>query len=234
MDRTESLPIGASVTRYAPSRRDRRLVALAILVLLSAGLWLVFAVAGHEAGPPRALGGGGRMHVFDMPAADSAPRLRRALGRADGADVPSMPPEDAAGTEVAQGDPNSTDRVDSAGESGALSQAIAEVLADDPGAAGQRIDYRTRLVEHIRRFLFYPPDALDRGLSGTVVVRFRLDRTGQVIDLRITSTRGAVLDAAAMKTIWKAEPMPPVPPTIGTPWEVDVPIDFYASARRSG
>jgi TonB family protein len=231
-DLVAQLAGGGPGGRYAPSRRDRGLIFVLILAAHAAALWFLFALRQGEVLRQRDAGGGSAMMVFDVAASDTAPRRRRTAGVADGGDAPPVPLGGASEAEVAKGDPEATDRENVSGASGALSRAIAEALADNPGAGGERLDYRIRLVEHIRRFLFYPPAAVERGLSGTVVVRFRLDRAGQVIDLRVVSTRGATLDAAAMTTIWKAEPMPPVPTAIETPWEVDVPIDFHASMRK--
>ncbi|OYW44767.1 MAG: hypothetical protein B7Z08_08380 [Sphingomonadales bacterium 32-68-7] len=149
----------------------------------------------------------------------------------EGADQVPLPLGLARADNPARGTPDAADRQDIAGEQSALAQAVAGALADDPMAAGQGLNYRAQLIAHIRRFLFYPPEALRRGLSGTVVVRFRIDRAGQVIDLRVLRTRGAVLDTAAMDAIWKAEPLPAVPAAIQAPWEVDVPIDFTPPPR---
>lgn len=177
--------------------------------------------------------GASTLRVFDVAATTAQVRERR-RGTADGTDARSAIP--SAGTEAiqARGSVDAVGKVDRSGADEALARAAAEALGDDAGAAGDRIDYRRRLLDHIRPFRAYPKLAVKARQAGAVVVRFRIGRNGEVVDLRVLKTSGALLDAAAMNTIWRAEPMPPVPPTLTTPWEVDVPIDFVPPAQAVG
>jgi protein TonB len=62
----------------------------------------------------------------------------------------------------------------------------------------------------MQRFKRYPASA--RGASGTVVVRFELSRTGDVIGSAVTKSSGnAVLDQEALNLLRRASPFPPFP-----------------------
>lgn len=215
---------------YGVPARQRRWVLAGVvaahLVLIGLSLLVYRGIAERKAGE-----GGGAIATFETHAIASAAERKRVAGTANGADTPVLPAGDT-GAAAAKGDPDSRDAEATDAQAAALSQALADALAENPASAGDLLDYRRRLLDHIRRFLRYPPEGLDARLAGTVTVRFRLQRNGDVLDLRVIATHGAILDAAAMDTIWKAEPLPPVPATIPVPWEVDVPIAFPKPPRH--
>lgn len=71
--------------------------------------------------------------------------------------------------------------------------------------------YDARVAGHLRRFIRYPMEA--RGASGTVVIRFELNRAGDVIGSEIKRSSGkAVFDRAALAIVRRASPFPPFPP----------------------
>jgi protein TonB len=70
--------------------------------------------------------------------------------------------------------------------------------------------YNALVFGHIQRFKRYPASA--RGASGTVVVRFELNRTGAVTGSAVTKSSGsAALDHEALDLLRRASPFPPFP-----------------------
>jgi len=70
--------------------------------------------------------------------------------------------------------------------------------------------YNALVFGHLQRFKRYPAAA--RGASGTVVVRFELDREGNVIGSAVTKSSGnGVLDREALEILRRASPFPPFP-----------------------
>ncbi len=114
------------------------------------------------------------------------------------------------------------------GGDAALTEALAGALADDPLSGGGSPGYDAALRRHLARFA-QPPRASAGRRRGIVVIRFRIDRDGRVVDARVLKSQGSPLDEAALATLWRAEPLPGVPAGLPTPLEVDVPIDFKAS-----
>ena len=109
----------------------------------------------------------------------------------------------------------------------ALNEAIAGAVADDPLGGAERADYRSVLMRHIMRFR---QPLREASATGTVIVRFRIDRTGAIVDARVVGTRGPVLDEAALATLWRAEPLPGVPSHMAAPLDIEMPIDFRVRA----
>jgi TonB family protein len=69
----------------------------------------------------------------------------------------------------------------------------------------------------------YPAAALQRREQGTVGIRFRLDRQGQLVSSRILRTSGiATLDNAGLALIGQAQPFPPPPPFAGLQFDVAI------------
>jgi protein TonB len=70
--------------------------------------------------------------------------------------------------------------------------------------------YNALVFGHLQRFKRYPPAA--HGKSGTVVVRFVLNRTGDVTESAVTKSSGnGVLDHEALDILRRASPFPPFP-----------------------
>ena len=86
--------------------------------------------------------------------------------------------------------------------------------------------YNALVFGHMQRFKRYPASA--HGASGTAVVRFELNRTGDVIGSAVTKSSGnAVLDAEALNLLRRASPFPPFPS--GKPGDHDsyiAPVNF--------
>jgi periplasmic protein TonB len=70
--------------------------------------------------------------------------------------------------------------------------------------------YNALVFGHMQRFKRYPASA--RGASGIVVVRFELNRKGDVIASAVTKSSGnAALDQEAIGLLSRANPFPPFP-----------------------
>jgi periplasmic protein TonB len=70
--------------------------------------------------------------------------------------------------------------------------------------------YNALVFGHLQRFKRYPAAA--HGKTGKVVVRFVLNRTGEVVNSTVTTSSGNdVLDQAALETLRRASPFPPFP-----------------------
>jgi protein TonB len=70
--------------------------------------------------------------------------------------------------------------------------------------------YNALVFGHLQRFKRYPAAA--HGASGTVTVRFELNRAGEVIDSELSKSSGnAVLDREALDLLRRASPFPPFP-----------------------
>jgi periplasmic protein TonB len=86
--------------------------------------------------------------------------------------------------------------------------------------------YNALVFGHMQRFKRYPASA--RGASGTVLVRFELNRAGGVIGSAVTKSSGnAALDQEALDLLRRASPFPPFP--AAKPGEKDsyiAPVNF--------
>lgn len=81
------------------------------------------------------------------------------------------------------------------------------------------------LIDQLKRYKRYPPDAERRGVRGEVVVRFKVDETGQVIFSEILKSSGSsILDDEALALVKRASPFAAPPP--GVELENDLPLKF--------
>lgn len=73
--------------------------------------------------------------------------------------------------------------------------------------------FRNAAFQQIQRHQQYPKRARDRGIEGIVYVQFSIDAQGRVQEVEILPPADAhpLLAQAAMETIRKASPLPPVP-----------------------
>lgn len=115
----------------------------------------------------------------------------------------------------------------------ATAAAPAASAPSDPAVADA---YRRRLLEHIAGYRTSPA-AADAGAPaiGVVMVRFRLTRNGEVLSASVANSSGAPeLDQAAVDTIWRAQPMPSIPPALPERLTVVLPVAYRPDARSSG
>ncbi|MBF0263512.1 MAG: TonB family protein, partial [Magnetococcales bacterium] len=72
--------------------------------------------------------------------------------------------------------------------------------------------YFTRLKERIEQGWSYPAAAKREQLSGTLVMRFTIQRSGAITDIRIERPSGeAMLDEAALRAVRQLHPFLPLP-----------------------
>jgi len=92
-------------------------------------------------------------------------------------------------------------------------------------AAGAQVlagDAARRATEQIARELFYPPEAIERGLEGEALVLLFLDESGNAIAARIEASSGhAILDAAAVRAARTLKSLPS-----SAPREALLPVRF--------
>ena len=104
-----------------------------------------------------------------------------------------------------------------------LTRAPAAQSADaPPGVQVLSGEAARRANEHIERELFYPIEAIERGLEGETLVMLFLDASGNAIAARIESSSGhAILDEAAVRAARTLKSLP-----ASAPREALVPVRF--------
>ncbi len=106
----------------------------------------------------------------------------------------------------------------------------AEAAAQASGAvAAIGSDYQRQLLAHIEPYRRYPDDAGQAGVGGVVRLAFQIDRSGGVQGVWISRSSGsASLDAAAVATVRRAEPLPAIPAGLPDTLVVELPVAFSA------
>jgi protein TonB len=100
--------------------------------------------------------------------------------------------------------------------------AVGQMQADRTAAIFQRT-----LLSHIARYRRYPDDARRNGIQGIATVLFVMRRDGTVTDVWVRATSGNnSLDAAALDTIRRAEPLPHIPSELPDKLNVLIPVAF--------
>lgn len=85
-----------------------------------------------------------------------------------------------------------------------------------------------RVLARLERYRHYPGDAHHARMQGTAYIRFRIDRNGHVVSSALERSSGyAALDAAAMETLRRSDPLPRIPPDRPDQVELLVPIEFF-------
>jgi protein TonB len=93
--------------------------------------------------------------------------------------------------------------------------------------------YRRRLLEHIASYRRSPALTPGEPPTGTVMVRFSLDRTGDVLMVTVSNSSGAPdLDEEAVATIWRARPMPTIPALLPDRLSITLPVTFSSGTGR--
>ena len=105
--------------------------------------------------------------------------------------------------------------------------AAPQVAALPPQAPAISADYRATLSGWLESHKHYPEAARQRGEEGRAVLRFRVDRTGRVLDYAVVSSTGFADLDAAVESMMRGATMPPFPPGMTAPEiEVSVAIRF--------
>ncbi|MCD9006771.1 energy transducer TonB [Luteimonas sp. XNQY3] len=98
-----------------------------------------------------------------------------------------------------------------------------------PQLAGQVDDrWEARVMARLAEFRRYPGAARARREEGVAVVRMRMNRAGKVLSVVLERSSGSPrLDAAALETFHRAEPLPRIPDTMADEVEIAVPVEFF-------
>ena len=134
----------------------------------------------------------------------------------DAIDAASGGPEQAASTTASGGpdEPQELDPVD----------ATASASAPAPSATDA---YLWDVLAHLRRFQRYPEQARRDGLEGTVWLRARVSRQGEVLRAEVERSSGHdPLDAAAARLIARASPLPPPPAGAFAITDLRLPVEY--------
>ena len=83
--------------------------------------------------------------------------------------------------------------------------------------------FRSRIAAHFQ----YPREAEDLGLEGLVTLRVSIDRSGQLLGMRVQGPcPHTMLCDAALRTVRESVPFPPPPAELGGSIAVDVPFQY--------
>lgn len=111
--------------------------------------------------------------------------------------------------------------------------AAPTTLRETEGAS--RTDYESVLREHMRPFFAYPEAARPGRLHGTVQVHFSVGRDGRLLGASVQESSGyAVLDAAALDLVRRAQPLPILPRDLPDPLDITLPLEYIPPTMMSG
>jgi periplasmic protein TonB len=111
-------------------------------------------------------------------------------------------------------------------------KAAPTPAAPTPGTsdvpASIRVSWQKAVISHLNRFKRYPDAARARGIQGIVKVEFTIDREGRVLDSHVAQSSGSpTLDAEALATLQRANPLPAPPAKAAeTTFYLVLPIHF--------
>lgn len=135
-------------------------------------------------------------------------------------------PDGAARTDPAAGAGSASGRNMAEGAQAAAPPSAS--LPPAPAAGTSDPDWAGRVLARLEKFRVYPDGARNRREQGVAVVRVRLDHRGRVLALELVSGTGhATLDAEALATFRRAEPLPPPPASLPDPVQLEVPVEFF-------
>jgi protein TonB len=91
-----------------------------------------------------------------------------------------------------------------------------------------RARYEDALAAWLARHKDYPMIARRRGIEGTVRLRVKVDRGGNVLSSQVVSGSGsAILDQASLRMVDRADPFPSMPKDYpGDSFQFVIPVDF--------
>ena len=112
--------------------------------------------------------------------------------------------------------------------------ALASAEASAAGSASELDEdllfgeYKRDALRHIRKQLEYPARAWRLGLTGSGIIRARLDRSGQLLGSEVVvSTGQMILDHAMTAMLERSLPLPALPSAVRSDeLELDIPVDF--------
>lgn len=104
------------------------------------------------------------------------------------------------------------------------------VVKKRPSGGGDGPDtWHARVLARLNAVKTYPASARARRQQGTVIVRFTVNRQGQVLTTGLAQSSGyALLDRAGLALPKRTSPLPPPPEDVlGNEIELTVPVEFY-------
>jgi len=128
--------------------------------------------------------------------------------------APPAPPQQTAAAEPASSAnaASGATPAEGVGGSGRAAQGIGRAAAGNGAREGPGDDYLELVRRWVTRFRKYPEEAVKQKQEGTVAIGFKFTRDGTVIDAWIEKSSGyPLLDAAALKMMHDASPIPKVP-----------------------
>lgn len=105
--------------------------------------------------------------------------------------------------------------------------------APPAASAASARSWEGEVLAHLERRKRYPPEARSRRLEGVALIRFSMNRQGQVLSASLAQTSGhAVLDREALGLLRRAQPLPAPPAEIvGDTLTLTVPVEFFQRRR---
>ncbi len=133
----------------------------------------------------------------------------------------------------------------SAGTPAGAETATSALAFADPGggvgtASGNRtgevreLNYEDRVMLWLKRHGSYPYEAAMWQLEGTVLLKFAINREGEILYYNIVKkSRWHLLNAAVRKMMQRSSPVPPIPPEIETDQiTFTIPVHFEPYRRK--
>ncbi len=139
-------------------------------------------------------------------------------------------PEQTLDTKPVEKKPLPPQQVASVVQEATVKQLQSSGAAESGGSATMMSAYIGSLRTHLEKTKVNPRS----GYTGTVVVSFTVDSSGNLISRKIQKSSGSkVLDNAALASIDKAAPFPPIPLNLHkTEFTLSVPYRFIVHNRR--
>lgn len=92
--------------------------------------------------------------------------------------------------------------------------------------------WEAQLLTHLEKYRRYPAAARARREQGVAHVRFRMNREGRLLSAEVLRSSGSTaLDRAALDTLRRAQPLPPIPSEKPDPLELTVPVEFFVKRQ---
>lgn len=90
-----------------------------------------------------------------------------------------------------------------------------------------RPDWEGLILAHLERFRRYPTRARAARQQGVAHIRFTMNRAGMVLASAVVRKSGSIdLDRAALETLKRAQPLPPIPEDRPDRVELTIPVEF--------
>lgn len=89
-------------------------------------------------------------------------------------------------------------------------------------------NWEGQLLAHLERFRRYPARARAARQQGVATIRFTMNRAGMVLTSAVVRSSGvSALDAAALDTLKRAQPLPAIPADRPDTVELTIPVEYF-------